>query len=270
MAHLQDKVLLITGSSQGIGRQMALEAAKKGAKIVLNARNIEKLAQTRSLLESQGAQVLAVAGDVTNPDDCARLVEAAVQHFGRLDVLINNAGIGTQYPFEEIQPHVLRQIVDINLNGSMYCTYYALPHLKHSRGSVLFIGSIAGIHGIPHANVYSATKMALIALAESLRLETHRYGIHIGLAYVGFTQNDPDKQFVRPDGSLMTRPDRNQGMVEPVDKVAKGLIRMIEKRQHKRVFSNLGWTLYWLNRISPNLVSWLLKQNLHRFQIPNP
>jgi short-subunit dehydrogenase len=267
MSNLQDKVVLITGSSQGIGRQMALEAAKKGAKIVLNARKMERLEQTKSLLESQGVQVLAVAGDVTIPEDCARLVEAAVQHFGRLDVLVNNAGIGTQFPLEEIQPHVLRQIVDINLNGSMYCAYYALPHLKNSRGSILFIGSIAGIHGIPHSNVYSATKMALIALAESLRLETHHYGIHIGLAYVGFTQNDPEKQFVRPDGSLMTRPDRKQGMVEPVDKVASGLIQMIEKRQHKRVFSTLGHTLYWLNRLSPNLVSWFLKKNLHKFKI---
>lgn len=264
---IKDKVIVITGSSIGIGKQMALEAARKGAKIVLNARNVDRLAQTKALLESQGAEVLAIAGDVANPDDCAQLIEKTVQHFGRLDVLINNAGIGTQFPLEQIQPHVIRQIVDINLNGSIYCTHYALPHLKASKGSVLFIGSVAGIHGIPHSNVYSATKMALIGLAESLRLETYRYGIHIGLAYVGFTQNDPQKQFIRPDGSLMTRPDRDQSMVEPVEKVAKGLIRMVEKRQHKQVFSNLGHLLYWLNRLSPDLVSWLLQKNLHRFEL---
>ncbi len=267
MEYLRGKVVIITGSSIGIGKQMALEAAQKGAKLVLNARNKERLEQTRALLVAQGAEVLAISGDVANPEDCALLIEKAVQHFGRIDVLINNAGIGTQFPLEQIQPHVIRQIVDINLNGSIYCTYFALPHLKESKGSVLFIGSVAGIHGIPHSNVYSATKMALTGLAESLRLETHRYGIHIGLAYVGFTQNDPQKQFIRPDGSLMTRPDRDQSIVEPVEKVAKQLIRMIENRQHKRVFSNLGRMLYWLNRLSPDLVSWLLQKNLHRFEL---
>ncbi|HAD15127.1 MAG TPA: short chain dehydrogenase [Saprospirales bacterium] len=260
------KVVIITGSSQGIGRELAIQLAQKGAKIVLNARNQAKLEAVQQEILLMGADVIACAGDISDQDVCERLVNTALQHYGRIDVLINNAGVGIQNPMEQLQPIVLRKVVEVNLLGSLYCTYFALPHIKRSKGSIMFIGSIAGIHGVPSSNVYAATKMALTGLAESLRLETHSSGVHIGIAYLGFTQNDPDKQHIGPDGNLSPCPQRDSSMVSPVDKVAEGVIRMIETRQHKRVFSGLGKLLFYLNRISPQLVSRILRYQLSRFE----
>jgi short-subunit dehydrogenase len=259
------KVVIITGSSQGIGKEMAFQLAQKGAKIVLNARTETKLEAVRKDLLQMGADVVAYAGDVSDPDACERLINTALSQYGRIDVLINNAGVGIQSPMEQLQPCVLRKVVEINLLGSIYCTYFALPHIKRSKGSIMFISSIAGIHGIPSSNVYAATKMALTGLAESLRLETHSSGVHIGIAYLGFTQNDPDKQHIGSDGNLVPCPKRDSSMVSPQDKVAKGVIEMIENRRHKRVFSSLGKLLYYLNRISSELVSWIFRSQIRRF-----
>jgi len=261
----EDKVFVITGSSQGIGRELAMQLAQKGAKIVLNERNAAKLEEARALIALSGADVIACAGDVGDPDACENLINTALRAYGRIDVLINNAGVGIQCPMEKLQPVVLRNVVDTNLTGSLYCTYFALPHIKQEKGSILFISSIAGIHGIPSSNVYAATKMALTGLAESLRLETFYSRVHVGIAYLGFTQNSPEKQHIGPDGRLTPCPQRDQSLVSPVDKVARGIIRMIENRQHKRVFSNLGKLLYYLNRMSPRLTSWVLRHQLHRF-----
>ncbi|MCC7465358.1 MAG: SDR family oxidoreductase [Saprospiraceae bacterium] len=259
------KVVIITGSSQGIGRELAFQLAEKGARLVLNARNEAKLQAVKAELASSGAVVTTCAGDISKQADCERLINTALEQYGRIDVLINNAGVGIQYPMEQLQPDVLHTVVETNLLGSIYCTYYALPHLKKTKGSILFIGSIAGIHGIPSSNVYAATKMALTGLAESLRLETFASGVHIGIAQLGFTQNDPDKQHIGPDGNLVPCPKRDPSMVSPQDKVAKGVIEMIEKRQHKRVFSGLGKLLYYLNRISPELVNLILRSQIRRF-----
>ena len=261
----EGKVVIITGSSQGIGRELAIQMARRGAQLVLNARNEGKLEAVRAALLSSGAEVTVCAGDIGQQADCDRLINTALERYGRVDVLINNAGVGIQCPMEQLQPEVLRMVVDTNLTGSIYCAYYALPHLKKTKGSLLFIGSIAGIHGIPSSNVYAATKMALTGLAESLRLETFASGVHIGIAQLGFTQNDPDKQHIGPDGSLVPCPKRDQSMVSPVSEVAKGVIQMIEKRQHKRVFSGLGKLLYYLNRLSPELVSGILRSQIRRF-----
>lgn len=267
MDFFQGKVVVVTGSSQGIGKELASQLLGRGACVVINARNAERLETVKAQFENYGENVLAVAGDVGIPDDCNALIEAAVGHYGKLDILINNAGIGIQFPFETIEPHVIRMVTDTNFLGSMYCTRFALPYLKKTKGSVMFMGSIAGIHGIPNSNVYAATKMALTGFAESLRLETIHTGVHVGLAYLGFTRNDPQKQFVQPDGSLVTCPDRNPRMVASVEKVADLVLQMIEKREHKRVFGHLGRLLMTLNRLSPDLVSWILSRNLHRFDL---
>ena len=258
------KVVVITGSSQGIGKELAFQLAQKGAKIVLNARNESKLELLRNELLLLGTDVISIAGDVSDSDACEHLINTTLQKYGQIDVLINNAGIGVESVMEQLQPNVLRKVVETNFLGSIYCTYYALPHIKRTNGSILFIGSIAGIHGIPLSNVYAATKMALTGLGEALRIETYSSQIHIGIAYLGFTQNDLEKQQIGPDGSLLPCPKRDQALVSPVDKVAKGIIQMIEKRQHKRVFSKLGKILFFLNRISPELVSRLLRFQFDR------
>ncbi len=128
--YFRERVALVTGSSRGIGKATALLLALRGAKVIVNGRNIEKLEEARSEIEAAGGTVLAVPGDVTAPETCRQIVERAIDAFGRLDVLINNAGISMRGRFEEVNPRVMKQVVDLNLLGTAYMTRFALPGMQ--------------------------------------------------------------------------------------------------------------------------------------------
>ncbi|MGB0840362.1 MAG: SDR family oxidoreductase, partial [Chitinophagales bacterium] len=214
---MKGKVVIITGSSIGIGRKMAVLMGQKGAKIVLNARNAKRLETTRKALANQGLEVFAVVGDVSKEEDCEQLIKATIAHYGKLDVLVNNAGIAAEGTVEGASPSVFKKVMDVNYLGSVYPTHYALPHLRASKGNVLFISSAAGIHGIPNFAMYSASKMALTALAESLKIELHGTGVHVGIAYVGFTENDSQKTIYDAQGNIVPQPSRDFITPEPVE-----------------------------------------------------
>lgn len=255
---MKGKVAIITGSSMGIGKSLALEMAKKGAKVVLNGRNGERLYATHRTLMDQGYDILAVQGDVSNYEDCQLLIEKAVTHYGKIDILVNNAGLAMEGEVESLHPDTLKKVMEVNFLGSVYPTQLALPHIKATQGNILFISSLAGIHGLPNYSAYSASKMALSALAESLKIELSGTGVHVGIAYIGFTQNDPDKTYYNAQGELEVLPKRQNVTIEPVEKVALRLIRKMEKRRFKTVFSNLGVLLSIVQRISPALVEQIL------------
>ena len=261
MSKLQDKVVIITGSSMGIGKTMAIEMAKLGAKIVLNARNKERLQKTYSELKASGYDVVAVDGDVTNLEHCENLINQAIQAFGKIDVLVNNAGISTRGTIEDLEPAVFKKVMEVNYLGSVYPTQYAIPHLKKSAGSVIFISSVAAIHGIPNFSVYSSSKMALTALAESLKNELGETGVHVGIAYVGFTENDPDKKIYDTDGQLIAQPNNAVIKAEPPQNVAKRIIKMIERKTFKSVFTPIGKLNAFMNRLAPSLVGKILGMN---------
>lgn len=258
---MQNKVVIITGSSMGIGKNIALQLGQKGAKIVLNGRNKERLAKTHQELKAKGFEVIAIPGDVANYEDCTQLIAGTIEHFGSIDVLINNAGLAAEGTIESTEPQIFRKIMEVNYLGSIFPTKVALPHLKASKGSVLFISSLAGIHGLPAFSLYSASKMSLTAVAESLKKEMIGTGIHVGIAYVGFTQNDPNKTIYQEDGKLAVLPKRSNVKVAPVDQIAARLIGIIERRQFKTVFSPIGKLLFYLNRLSPGLVDFILTRS---------
>ena len=141
------KVVIITGASSGIGKASALVFAKKGFAVVINARSSEKLKLVEQELRQVHADVVAVVGDVSVENECRFLIDQAIQRFGRIDVLINNAGMSMRALFNGIDLTVLKKLMDINFWGAVYCTYYALPHLIKSKGSVVGVSSIAGKKG---------------------------------------------------------------------------------------------------------------------------
>jgi len=250
----KDKVVIITGSSIGIGRKLAIELAKKEAKIVINARNKERLDKALNEMLSEGYNVTAMAGDISKYEDCEKIVEHTIKTFGKLDILVNNAGIASPATLEEISVDVIKKVMDVNFIGSINMTKVAFPYLKQTKGSMLLIGSVAGIHGIGAYTTYSTSKMALTALSETLRIEFHGTGVHTGIAYLGFTENDPEKTFLDKNGESVHLPSRSNMKQAPVDKVVKNIIKMLEKRRFKRVFTLLGKLNYIMNRISPNLI----------------
>jgi len=253
----KDKVVIITGSSRGIGRNLAIELGQKGSKIILNARSKKMLEISCNDLKSRKLDVTACDGDISDYKDCVKIVDHAISKYGQVDVLINNAGICSKSNLEEIQPEVFKKIVEVNLLGSVYMTKATLPYIQKTKGSILFVGSIAGIHGIGEYSAYCSSKAALKTLVESLRIELHDSGIYIGYANVGFTENDPEKTFLDKSGIPVALPSRNEIKQEPMTKVARELMKMIERKKTISTFSFLGKLNALVNRISPII--------LHRF-----
>jgi short-subunit dehydrogenase len=192
------------------------------------------------------------------------LIRHTVDHFGKIDILINNAGLAMEGEVEHLQPDTLKKIMEVNFLGAAYLTQLTIPHIRATRGNILFVSSLAGIHGLPAFSAYSASKMALSALAESLKIELRGTGVHVGIAYLGFTENDPGKTIYKADGRMETLPQRQDVKVTPVEKVARLLIRKLEKRRHKSFFSPLGKVLILTKRVSPTLVERILANAYRR------
>ena len=260
----KDKVVIITGSSMGIGKALAREIGNKGGRIILNSRNKKNLEETQQELIKEKIITSSFAGDVSDYDDCMALTQFAFKSFGKIDVLINNAGVASQGTIEEMLPEVFKKVLEINLLGCVYMTKASIPYLKQTKGSILFIGSIAGIHGIGEYSAYSSSKMALTAIAEALRIELHDSGIHVGIAYVGFTQNDPKKTYMDKHGATLPLPSRKNVTQVPVEKVAKSILRLTEKRKYSSTFTFIGNLNALVNRISPFLVFRILLRNFRK------
>ncbi|KAJ9567838.1 hypothetical protein OSB04_003804 [Centaurea solstitialis] len=170
---LVGKVILITGASSGIGKHLAIEYAKEGACLALIARREKQLQMVAQNAKAMGSpDVIAITADVSKHLDCSRFVEETIKHFGKLDYLVNNAAIAT-YGFFEDQTTVPDHdpVMDINFWGSIYTTYFALPHLKRNQGKIIVICSCGGWFGTPGVSMYNASKTALVSFFETLRME---------------------------------------------------------------------------------------------------
>ncbi len=260
----QDRVAIVTGSTKGIGHAVAEELFRRGARVVVNGRDETRVQQTIAEFREQGYAVAGLAGDISDPAFCRRLAEHAVQTFGRIDVLVNNAGISMEGELQNLAPEVIDQVMQVNLLGAIYMTQAALPALRRSRGSILFISSAAAFFGLPRYAIYSASKMALTAIVDALRIELQRTGIHVGIAYPGFTQNDPRKQILNERGEWVPQPARDFVRPQPREWVAAQLVNMIAHRRRMRVFSGLGKLAWITSRISPRLVEWFLRRDYRR------
>jgi NAD(P)-dependent dehydrogenase (short-subunit alcohol dehydrogenase family) len=198
-AFFLDKVVIITGSARGIGREAARLALAWGARVVLNGRDPEALQATRQTL-GFAERTLAVVADVSRPEEADSLVATVLAAWGRVDVLINNAGLSMRGTFFDLSNDTARAMVDANLLSAVWTTRAALPSLRDSRGRVVFVSSLAGLRGFPGVSLYSSSKMALTGLAESLRAEEGAGGVRVGLVYLAFTENDPGKTVLASDG----------------------------------------------------------------------
>jgi NAD(P)-dependent dehydrogenase (short-subunit alcohol dehydrogenase family) len=235
MHPIQDKVILITGGSSGIGRAAALRLAGHGGRIVVAARNKEALDEVVESARASRAEMLAVTADVTQVEQCRQAVEATVAHFGRLDVLICSAGLSMRSYFEDSDLAVMQRVMQVNFWGTLYCTYYAVPHIKRTRGSLVAISSLTGRRGIPSYSVYGASKFAVQGLYESLRLELGRSGVHVGVVSPSFVDTPLRQHVLGPDGRPWADPPRVPLPMFPVGKCVDLIVRLIIKRRAQAV-----------------------------------
>ena len=184
---MKDKVVIITGASSGLGEASARRLARSGAKLVISARRAERLEALARELDPSGQRVLAVAADVTDRAGRQRLVDGALQKFGRIDALVNNAGYGTRGPVELVPVELIRRNYETNLFSLIALTQLVIPHLRErGAGRIVNIGSVAGRIARPLSSIYDSTKHALEAITDGLRGELAPFGIDVVLIRPGF------------------------------------------------------------------------------------
>jgi len=250
----KNKVVIITGSSGGIGKKTALKLAELGAKVVLNGRNERKLRKTYLEIKTISKDVFSVCADISNEEEATILITKTVEKFGKIDILINNAGVSMRGDFANLKPEVFNRVFTANVFGVTNTTIKALPYIKKTMGSIVFISSVAGIRGLPGLSAYCASKLSLQAIAESLRIEESKSGIHIGLIYVGMTEVDHRKKTISADGSLVTLESRAGTKVQTTNQVAESILKNIRKRKFIMVLSRLGKLNYYMQKFMPFVV----------------
>ena len=251
---LKDKVIVITGASSGIGEAMARLYSQMGARVVLGARNEEKLAELVQTIRSEGGKAVYVATDVTKEEDCRRLIERAVEEFGGVDVMICNAGISMRALFDEVEMSVLHRVMDVNFWGTVYCTKYALPYLQASKGSLVGISSVAGLHGLPGRTGYSASKFAMTGLLETIRIENLKKGVHVMVACPGFTASNVRYSALMADGSAQGETPRNEATMMTAEEVARRVAEGIVKRKRLCLMESEGRATHFVKKFAPSLL----------------
>ncbi len=255
--------MAITGASAGIGRACAERLARSGATVVLSARRAALLADVTRAITDRGGRALAVPGDVTNVADMHALVTGAVEAFGRLDVMICNAGIGFHGRLAETPPDVADRLVRVNLLGTIYAARAACDvFLRQGAGHVIAVSSVVGLRGTPGASVYSATKAAQKAFIESLRSEFIGTGIHASVVFPVSTRTEFREAMARDFGHAVEGIGPRQG----ADYVAAAIERCIESPRAEVYPYRLAWWLGWLNTLAPASVDRLVRRYERRRQ----
>jgi short-subunit dehydrogenase len=250
---MKDKVVLITGASSGIGRALAHTFASQGSHVVLMARREDQLKLLEAELAKTNSSVAYFVGDVSKETDCRALIDLAMQRFGRIDVLINNAGLSMRALFNEVNLDVIRQLMDVNFWGTVYCTKYALPELLKSKGSLVGISSIAGKKGLPARTGYSASKFAMEGFMETVRTENLKKGLHVLVACPGFTASNIRNVALAKDGNSQGESPRDEQKMMSAEEVAERIYRGIVQRKRDLVMTREGKLAVWLNRLFPSL-----------------
>ncbi len=251
---LNSKVVVITGASSGIGEAMAKLYAQMGAKVVLGARSEEKLKQLTEQIISAGGQATYSVTDVTVAEECKRLIDKAVDTFGGIDVLICNAGISMRAIFDDVDLSVLHRLMDVNFWGTVYCSKYALPYLQQSKGSLVGISSVAGLHGLPGRTGYSASKYAMTGLLETIRIENLKKGLHVMVACPGFTASNVRFSALVADGSQQGSTPREEGKMMTAEQVARIVARGIAKRKRLCLMEAEGRATHFVKKFAPSLL----------------
>jgi short-subunit dehydrogenase len=258
---LEGARILITGASQGIGRAMALEAARRGALVLAAARNEELLAELVAEGKTNNRTIHTVKADVTDPAGRTAMVEAAQRHLGGLDVLVNNAGIGATGHFADVGPERMRQIFEVNFFGLTETTRVCLPLLKQGRTpAILNISSVAGRRGLPARSDYSASKFAVQGFSEALRSELAKDGIDVLLVNPGLTQTNFSKNMIEQKAKVQL--DHLRGMTS--EQVASLTLDALARGSNEVTFTLQGRLLLLVNRFFPWFVDMMTRRKVRQ------
>ena len=253
----KEKVALVTGASDGIGLALAKALLAQGARVAVCARNAQKLAAAYAASDP-GDRLLTIQADVTNLQECEAFVQAAIARWGRVDMLINNAGASMRALFADADVDVLRRLMDVNFYGAVHCTKAALPYILQSKGIIMGVSSIAGYRGLPARTGYSASKFALQGFLESLRTELLHTGAHVMWVAPGFTASNIRNVALGAGGEAQQESPLDEGKLMSADQCAGIILNAAAKRKRTVVMTGQGRLTVWLSKLMPGLADKLV------------
>jgi len=254
-------VIIVTGASEGIGRALCLALAPQKPKLVLAARNQDRLDELKQEVASKGAEAMVVPTDMLEESACKHLVEATLSTYDRIDALVNNAGRTMWTTLEDMKdPSIIEQIMHINYFGAAYCTYYALPHLKKSKGRIVGISSLAGLSGVPTRTAYSASKHAMFGFFDSLRVELMETGVTVTMIAPDFVLSEIHRRAFDKDGKPLGTSPVQEDKVMTAAECAAGIVTAMQGRKRLAILSARGKMGRWVKLIAPGLVDKMAKK----------
>jgi len=253
------QVVIVTGASAGIGRSLALQLSGQGAKMAIAARRAERLEQVAAECRQRGGDVLVVPTDISDELQCKALVEKTIEKFGRLDLLINNAGLAVTALLEDFPNlDLFRHTMNVNFYGAVHCTYYALPHLAQSKGRILTISSLGGKAAIPYNTPYCASKYAMHGFYDALRMELYQHGVSVTMVCPWWVVTEFHEAQMDKNGVL--RGARGRAIytkkMMTADQCATIALRAAEKRR-REVLMGPGALAVWLKLLAPGFLDWI-------------
>ncbi|TAH27564.1 MAG: SDR family oxidoreductase [Cytophagales bacterium] len=251
---MKDKVVIITGGSSGIGKACAYEFATHGSKVIITGRNKEKLDLTISEFALKKVYIDGIVADVSIKEDNQKVVKHAISKFGKIDILINNAGISMRALFSDTDLKVIQQVMDINFYGTVYASQACLSEIIKNKGSIIGISSIAGYRGLPARTGYSASKFAMQGFLEALRTELINTGVHILVACPGFTASNIRQNALTADGTSQSESPLEESKIMSAEEVAKEIYKATVKRKRDLILTTQGKLTVFLNKLFPSLM----------------
>jgi short-subunit dehydrogenase len=260
-----NKTIILTGASAGIGRALALSLAQQGANLVLAARNQAALEETvaactlqpgTAIASGTAPRAIAIPTDVTQPEACQQLIEKAIATFGQIDSLINNAGISMVTRFDEITDlSIFEQVMQVNYLGAVYCTHYALPYLKASRGLLVAISSLCGKTAVPTRSGYVASKHAMQGFFDTLRIELRGTGVDVLVVSPGFVATDIRERALGANGQPLGQSPRDESKGNmAVDECVCQIVWAMERRKREHLMTLKGKVTPWAKLMAPGFV----------------
>ncbi|MCM5527107.1 SDR family oxidoreductase [Parasegetibacter sp. NRK P23] len=257
-SYFSNKVVVVTGGSDGIGKALIDLLLPLGAKVATCGRNHDKLYQLEK--SYAGKPLHTMVADVASETDCKRFIETTIKVFGRIDILINNAGISMRAMLKDMDAEVIKKVMDINFFGTVYTTKHALPHLIAAKGTIVGVSSIAGYRGLPGRSGYSASKFALQGWLESIKTELMDEGVHVMWVCPGFTASNIRNAALTQKGETQGESPLDEKQLMTSEECAQHILKAVEKKKRTLVLTFQGKQTIFLNKFFPALTDKLVKR----------
>jgi short-subunit dehydrogenase len=261
----RDNVVVITGASDGIGREVALQLADQGAWLALAARDAAKLEAAAAECRARGGRAVAIPTDVGDEAQCRRLIDRTVEEYGRIDTLVNNAGVSMWARLDEVTDLApFETMMRVNYMGSVWCTHAALPHLKRSRGRIVGVSSLTGLTGVPTRSAYAASKHAMRGFFDAIRIELADEGVSVTMIYPGFVSTGIRTRAYGPDGKPLVANPVHEAEVMTPEECARLTVAAMAGRRREVVMTARAKVGQWIKLIAPGVVDRIARNAIER------